>query len=347
MEGARSAATERPLGGAPAATAEPRGAVPDEAPASEEMRVFGGVAVARRRFPPGEYVAPPASAGHLVTLHLNGPVPGTWQPAQGRARGYVEARGDVIVVPAGTGCRQAPHAESEDLSVLVPDGFLRRVAGEAGADPDRLEVLHRFCARDEQAERLMLSFLPEIETGGLGGELYAQGLANALAVHLLRHHSSLGERARRGIARGPAEGSGLSARALKAATDYVGDNLAGELSLAELAAQANLSPYYFSRLFKRSTGVSPHQYVVRERVRKAKELLLRGGLPVAAVAREVGFADQGHLSRHTKRLLGATPGEILAEGKAERGGAAGGGAEEGKNLRNQSKILQDPAALPV
>jgi AraC-like DNA-binding protein len=93
--------------------------------------------------------------------------------------------------------------------------------------------------------------------------------------------------------------------------------------------------------------------VVRERVRKAEELLLRGGLPVAAVAREVGFADQGHLSRHTKRLLGATPGEILAEGKAERGGAArggeadGGGSEEGKNLRNQSKILQDPAALPA
>jgi AraC family transcriptional regulator len=112
-------------------------------------------------------------------------------------------------------------------------------------------------ARDPQIERLMLSLKAELEAGGtaLGGRLYAESLANALVVHLLREHSSLGWGARQKAAREP-EG-GLSAHALKQALDYVGDNLAGEPSLAGMAAAAGLSPNHFSKLFKRSTGLPP------------------------------------------------------------------------------------------
>jgi AraC family transcriptional regulator len=90
-------------------------------------------------------------------------------------------------------------------------------------------------------------------------------------------------------------------------TDYIYAHLDQDLSLSELAAIAQMSPHYFSQLFKRSIGITPHQYVIRVRVERAKELLTQGNLSIAEVAKTVGFVDQSHLHRHCKRLLGVTP----------------------------------------
>jgi AraC family transcriptional regulator len=71
---------------------------------------------------------------------------------------------------------------------------------------------------------------------------------------------------------------------------------------------AHVSPYHFARLFKHSTGLPPHQYVIACRVERAKELLReRDRLPLADVAAEVGFSSQSHFTRHFKRLVGVTP----------------------------------------
>ena len=74
-----------------------------------------------------------------------------------------------------------------------------------------------------------------------------------------------------------------------------------------MAAVAGLSPNHFSKLFKRSTGLPPHQYVIRERTEKAKALLTGTDLPVSVVAQDCGFSDQAHLTRHFRRLVGTTP----------------------------------------
>jgi AraC family transcriptional regulator len=305
-----------------------REALPERRLAFRELKVFGGVEVARHRFLAGEIGVEPLK-GHVVNLHLSGPIRMVTR-LDGESWEGSYTRGNVEIFPAGRRIEQVLGEASEDVNVLLEAEFVRRVAADVGADPDRLEILNRFEARDPQIERTMLSFLTELESDGLGSGLYAEALATALAVHLLREHSSLGERAKRKVGQEPL--GGLSAKVLGRVLDYVHDNLAGDLTLAGMAREANLSPYHFSRLFKESTGMSPHQYVVRERVERAKRLLLRGDLPGAAVAREVGFYDQGHLARHTRRLLGATPGEIL---------------KESKNLRKSGKILQDGAAPPA
>ena len=80
-------------------------------------------------------------------------------------------RGDVEVFPAGKRVERAIDGASEDINVLLDGVFLKRVAAETGANPDRLEVFDLFNARDPQIERLLLSFLPELETEGLGSEL--------------------------------------------------------------------------------------------------------------------------------------------------------------------------------
>jgi AraC family transcriptional regulator len=82
------------------------------------------------------------------------------------------------------------------------------------------------------------------------------------------------------------------------------------LELEELAQQVGMSLFYFSRLFKQSLNITPHQYVIGQRVERAKQLLRNSELPLADIALECGFANQGHLNRHFKRLTGVTPKEM-------------------------------------
>jgi AraC family transcriptional regulator len=104
---------------------------------------------------------------------------------------------------------------------------------------------------------------------------------------------------------------GLPQHKLKFVTDYINSHLERELSLNELAAIAQLSPYHFSRAFKQSTGISPHQYVIQQRVERASKLLVQGKMSIAEVAQACGFTHQSHLNRHFKRITGVTPKTLL------------------------------------
>ena len=76
-----------------------------------------------------------------------------------------------------------------------------------------------------------------------------------------------------------------------------------------------MSPHYFSRLFKQTTGISPHQYVISCPIERAKDLLKQGKLSIAEIAKEVGFVDQSHLHRYFKRLVGITPKAFFKQNK--------------------------------
>lgn len=292
------------VGAPPAPPVGMRDGVPDERIVSRELTVVTGVEVARHRFLPGETAYPPLG-GHLVNLHL-GPPTQVVTRRDGVAWEGRQRNGDVEVFAAGRATESVLRDPSDDVSVLIEEAFFRRTVDAIGADPARIELLDRFATRDPRIERILLSFVPEFETGGLGGELYAQALATALAVHLVRDHSSLGPQLGRAIS--PESGRGLPPRALARVADYVEANLAAGLSLDAVAAVANLSPRHFLRLFKHSTGLSPHQYVIRARVERAKGLLAGGDLSLAGVATACGFAHQQHLSRHFTRMVGVSPG---------------------------------------
>jgi AraC-like DNA-binding protein len=119
---------------------------------------------------------------------------------------------------------------------------------------------------------------------------------------------------------------GTEHRAVGLVKAYLDDHLAENVSLAQLARLADLSPDYLVRAFAREVGLPPHRYQVHARVRRAKTLLA-AGTPLAAVARETGFADQSHLGRHFKRLVGVPPGRYhpqpAARGPSVRAGPVG------------------------
>ncbi len=100
---------------------------------------------------------------------------------------------------------------------------------------------------------------------------------------------------------------GLPPRRLQRVFTHVRENIAQELAVAELARVVGMSQYYFSKLFKLSTGTTPHQYVMRQRVERAQELLREGRTPLAEVATHVGFETQSHFTSVFRRLSGVTP----------------------------------------
>jgi AraC family transcriptional regulator len=278
-----------------------REVIPDGVLLSRELRAGDGVEVARHRFRPVE-VAVPALPSHVVTLHLNGPNR-VVQWRDGRAQEWVEHPGEIAIHPAGPPVVTASLAVSEDVNVLLDDRFVRGVAAEAAGDPGRIELADLLRVRDPQLERLLVAFLPELATGGFGGRLYTEALATALTVHLLRHYSSLGRTANAALTREPDR----RLPALRQVTEYIEAHLDQSLGLAELAAMTDRSPRHFTRLFRAATGFSPHQYVIRRRVERAKLLLATTDLPLVRIADDVGFADASHLTVHFRRLVGVSP----------------------------------------
>jgi AraC family transcriptional regulator len=147
----------------------------------------------------------------------------------------------------------------------------------------------------------MLAVDAELRAGGVAEPLLAEALATILCFHLIRHIT--------GARRLPPSADGvLPRRKLRTVIEYIMENLRGSPTLEQMAAVAHLSPYYFARQFKATTGLPPHQYVIARRVERAQHLL-RGDdeLGLAQVALRVGFADQSNFCSHFKRIVGVTP----------------------------------------
>ena len=108
----------------------------------------------------------------------------------------------------------------------------------------------------------------------------------------------------------PQAHGGLSAGALRRVREYVQLHLDESIDLSRLAAVAGLSMHHFAREFKQSAGVTPHHYLIQERVERAQQMLAQTDLSLAEITYAVGFSDQGHLARHFRGLLGTTPREF-------------------------------------
>ena len=135
----------------------------------------------------------------------------------------------------------------------------------------------------------------------MGDELYVDSLAQMIAAHLARNHSS---RSRRAHTAAVDQISGWRMRRL---AEFIEENLASDLTLQALAEQIKLSPIYLIRAFKATVGVAPHQYVLQRRLERAKSLLQSTHLSLAEVAWRSGFCSQSHLSGWFRRSVGVSP----------------------------------------
>ena len=201
---------------------------------------------------------------------------------------------------AATKWRHSGHPEI--LQVYLRQSIYASAFGEMyRCDPSEAELLPRFAIQDPLLEQLALAIVNALQDGTADDGLYVDTLAQMMAVHLARAHSTRSCPARTT----PVET--LSKWRVRRLLDYIEAHLDGDLSLEALGAVAEISPLYLARSFKYAVGQSPHQYVLSRRVERAKELLRSSEAPIVDVALNSGFSSQSHLSSWFVRQVGVSP----------------------------------------
>jgi AraC family transcriptional regulator len=243
----------------------------------------------------------PSSSWHRLGIHFGRSVNADCH-CGGKRQRRVQMHGDIDIVPMDLDGVWADDADCTFLRLRVAPELLARAAGDLGRDCDGRSLAPRFQLRDPRLEAVAWAIKAELEAPTPSDPLYAEGLGLALAARLLQANGEPQPRVM--------EGQSLSAARRRALLEFIDGNLGASLSLGDLAAVAGLGVSHLKTLFRNAFGLPVHQFVIRRRVERARLLLLSGDMPISEVAAETGFADQSHLTRHMRRLLGETPAAI-------------------------------------
>lgn len=238
---------------------------------------------------------------HFLILPLGAPARLEWTSG-GKRRDTELAEGQAIIHPAGSWVEPRWERDRQLAIVAIDPSRVSRYAHEMGYGGEP-HGNHQVGVDDPLIYQLGTGLVAEFLNGAAADFLYAESLSSALVAHLVKHYFSTGRPVQREL-------KGLGPRQLANVLTYIEDNLAGRPLLDDLADVAHVSPSHFMDLFRKSMGISPHRYLVQRRVERAKNMLTNSDLPVAAIASLTGFADQSHLTRHLRRSLGTTPGQL-------------------------------------
>jgi len=236
---------------------------------------------------------------HLIVIPLEGSFTASMESATGRRRGGWRGKGHTPIIPAGQTYSASWEDELEDLSIYLDPALLARAAADAAVS-DKVELIESCNASDPIIRQIGMALKAEAESEGPAGRLYAESLANVLAVHLLRYYTRDGDKLRTAL-------GGLSGRKLHRATEFIQENIERDLGITEIADAVDLSPFHFARSFKQATGVSPHQYLIKSRIERAKALLAESELPIVEVGFRAGFKNQSHFTTLFRKLTALTP----------------------------------------
>lgn len=247
----------------------------------------------------------PALSNHWLNLPLGQPVR-LIQKRDDRLHESIVQKGDSIFVPAGQSSYwrcQGSDTYQPTLHIHLKPELITQVTETSELDRERFNLVNCFSKHDLHLQNIAMLLLAELKSGGIMGRLYVESLTQVLVIHLLRHYSAFTQTI-------TFENRSLAHAQLQQAIDYIHTHIDRDLSLVQIAEVINISPTYFASLFKRATGISPHQYVIQQRVERAKLLLTTTDLAIANVALQVGFSSQSHLTQHFKRLTGMTSKQV-------------------------------------
>ncbi len=252
----------------------------------------GGWTLSRWRQFVGSYTLPPLP-DPLFVVHISGkPSVKTW--VRDSWSESISFPGCATIVPSGQPTGWLVDGELDVVTLSVASTEL-----QSASAIDQFRQL-RFAFSDPLGVALTRQVLGEIYTPpSAERDVYVSTLVSALKAHMLR---------------GPARPSDIptsafSSHRLHTAIGAIVRNPEEPHSLAEMAAQAGVSPSHFCRIFKEATGVSPHQYVMKARLERAQQLLSQSDTPLATIADLLGFTSQSHFTRAFRHFAGKTPGD--------------------------------------
>jgi AraC family transcriptional regulator len=194
---------------------------------------------------------------------------------------------------------------TQRMAVAIHPSLLTNALDETAHETD-VELTEHWDLIDRHISALLLEMTADLDDSSPAGTIYGESLANALAVYLVKRYAV--RRVTPVVYKG-----GLPGYRLKRVLDYIAASLQENISLSQLATIAGMSPHYFSELFKQSTGRAPHDYVLLQRIERAKQQLRDPKRSIIEAGLESGFQNPSHFARVFRNREGTTPSKFRAD----------------------------------
>jgi len=257
-----------------------------------------GVKVHRARVLPGTMLEH-TPAFHEINITISGKLTTVKSSASGKRVITKAGAENLCLTPAGQPVSAFWDDNLDNMGILLDPDFVVQTAIENRFAP-KFELTEVYKDKDLLIQQIGLALLAEAGAENPSGKLYIESLTQTFVLHLLKNYSTANSSAEN-------LSGGLSGYKLRRAIEFIVENLEEDLSLAEIAAAADLSQYHFARAFRKSTGFTPQQYLMKQRIERAKELLAKDDLPIVEISLRTGFKNQSHFTTLFRKFTKLTP----------------------------------------
>jgi AraC family transcriptional regulator len=241
---------------------------------------------------------------NFLHLQTNGPVALEWQ-SQGRRHNQQMLPNSLMLLPQGTQ-DEVRWAGAVARTMLSLDQQMIEASAHEALPRGKIELVELWGFHDPHLLNLIFALQADLNDGSPAGRLYGEALATALAVYLQQRYAIQPVKTK--IYHG-----GMPKYRLNRVLEFIAEHEAENIPLSQLAEIAGMSPHYFSELFRQSLKLSPHQFILRRRIERAKRLLHNPELSLLQISLDTGFQDQSHFTKVFRRLVGVTPMQYRAQ----------------------------------
>ncbi|HUR97046.1 MAG TPA: AraC family transcriptional regulator [Pyrinomonadaceae bacterium] len=265
---------------------------------SRQVAEWPGIRIHRAHVMPGRMLEH-TNTFHEVNVAIEGRLTTEKISATGGRVVTKGQSGNLCITPAGQPIGAVWNRPLDNMGIALEPGFVNRVAAENGFSGG-FEFAELYKKSDPLIQHLGLTLLAEADSATPAGRLFVDSLIHTLTLHLLTHYGTSQQMA-------PSISGGLTGFKLRRVKEFINANLEEDLSLAEISAVADLSQFHFARAFRKSTGLTPQQFLMQQRIERAKELLSKEDLPIVEVSLRTGFKNQSHFTSLFRKFTSLTP----------------------------------------
>ncbi len=265
---------------------------------SRQVGEWQGIRIHRAHVMPGRMLEH-SNTFHEINVAISGALTTQKLSANGKLIATKGVSGNLCITPAGQSISAFWEKRLDNMMIVLDPAFIDRAAIDNGIS-SRFEFGEVYKQTDPLILNLGLALLAEAGSSTPSGRLFSDSLIQTLTLHLLNNYGTSKPAMQSVI-------GGLSGYKLRRVKEFINENLEEDLSLAEISTVADLSQFHFARAFRKTTGLTPQQYLMQQRIERAKELLTKKDLPIVEISLRTGFKNQSHFTSLFRKFTSLTP----------------------------------------